>query len=63
MSAKDQYIDLCEARVQALEKELQLLTDWVCRNNEVLRDISPETTMDMFNAYKQSRLIEDETEI
>lgn len=62
MSIKDQYLSLCEARVEALEKELKLLTDWVCRNNEVTKDISPETTMDMFNRYKKN-LNEAQTEI
>ena len=52
MSAKDQYIDLCEARVSALEKELNLMTDWIVREHEVLRGWSKETTLLMFNTYK-----------
>lgn len=52
MSAKDQYIDLCEARVSALEKELNLMTDWIVREHEVLKGWSKETTLLMFNTYK-----------
>lgn len=53
MSAKDQYIDLCEARVSALEKELNLMTDWIVREHEVLKGWSKDTTLLMFNAYKK----------
>lgn len=61
MSAKDQYIDLCEARVSALEKELNLMTDWIVREHEVLKGWSKETTLLMFNAYKK-RINEKEAE-
>ena len=53
MSIKDQYLDLCEARVEALEKELQLRTDWICRDNSLLRGLSPEVTLDQFKCYKE----------
>jgi hypothetical protein len=50
---KDQYIDLCEARVDALEKELELLMDFVARDYE-RRDIERETVVDLFNKYKEN---------
>ena len=53
MDIKDQYLNLCEARVEALEKELQLMTDWICRDNRVLRGLSPEITLDQFKCYKE----------
>ena len=53
MSIKDQYLDLCEARVEALAKELQLMTDWICRDNSLLRGLSPEITLDQFKCYKE----------
>ena len=53
MSVQDQYIELLEARVEALEKELQLMTDWICRDNRILRGLSPEITLDQFKCYKE----------
>lgn len=53
MSIKDQYLDLCEARVSALEKELELLMDFVARDYE-RRDIERETVVDLFNKYKEN---------
>jgi len=59
MSAKDQYIDLCEARIEALETELNHLKNFIIRDYS-LRDISAETVLAMFNAYKKAL---NETEI
>lgn len=52
MSVKDQYLDLCEARVEALERELELLMNFVARDYE-RRDIERETVVDLFNKYKE----------
>ena len=53
MSAKEQYIDLCEARVEALEQEVNHLKNFIIRDYS-LRDISAETVLAMFNAYKKA---------
>ena len=53
MSVQDQYIDLLEARVEALEKELQLMTDWICRDNLLLRELPRQVTLDQFKCYKE----------
>jgi hypothetical protein len=53
MSAKDQYIDLCEARIEALERELNTLKNFIIRDYS-LKDISAEAVMDMYNAYKEN---------
>lgn len=53
MSAKDQYIDLCEARVEALQRELNTLKNFIIRDYS-LKGISAETVMDMYNAYKET---------
>jgi len=54
MSAKDQYIDLCEARIEALERELNTLKNFVIRDYS-LKGISAEAVMDMYNAYKEAQ--------
>lgn len=59
MSAKDQYIDLCEARVEALETELNHLKNFIFRDFS-RRDIDADTVLAMFNAYKK---LLNETEI
>jgi len=53
MSIKDDYIKLCEARIEALEKELKLMTDWICRDNLLLRELPREVTLDQFKCYKE----------
>ena len=53
MSAKDQYIDLCEARIEALERELNTLKNFIIRDYS-LKGISADTVMDMYNAYKET---------
>jgi len=53
MSVKEQYIQLLEARVEALEKELQLMTDWICRDNLLLRELPRQVTLDQFKCYKE----------
>ena len=53
MSAKDQYIDLFEARIEALQRELNTLKNFIIRDYS-LRDISAEAVMDMYNAYKEN---------
>ena len=62
MSVQDQYIKLLEARVEALEKELQLMTDWICRDNLLLRGLSRQVTLDQFKCYKEG-VKEDETQV
>ena len=61
MSVKEQYIHLLEARVEALEKELQLMTDWICRDNLILRELPREVTLDQFKCYKEG-VKEDEAQ-
>ena len=62
MSVQEQYIKLLEARVEALDKELQLMTDWICRDNLLLRGLSRQVTLDQFKCYKEG-VKEDEAEI
>jgi len=54
MSVKEQYIQLLEARVEALEKEINTLKNFVIRDYS-LKGISAETVMDMYNAYKEAQ--------
>lgn len=54
MSVKDNYIDLCEARIEALTRELDLLKQFVCREYR-FKGISDETTMALFGAFKASQ--------
>ena len=54
MNIKDQYIDLLEARVEALKKEFDLLKEFVARDNQLFRNLSEETTMAMFEAFKNN---------
>jgi len=58
MSVKDQYIDLCEARVEALANEVRLLREFIIRDYS-LKGISAESAMNLFKAFKES----NETEI
>jgi len=52
MSAKDQYIDLCEARVEALANEVRLLKEFIIRDY-ALKGISAQGAIDLFNAFKE----------
>ena len=52
MSAKDQYIDLCEARVEALANEVRLLREFIIRDYS-LKGISAQGAMDLFNTFKE----------
>jgi len=52
MSAKDQYIDLCEARVEALANEVRLLKEFIIRDYS-LKGISAQGAIDLFNAFKE----------
>lgn len=66
-SFKDQYLDLCEARVEALEKELNHLKNFIIRDFS-RREIGADSVLAMFNAYKDnlkkiSGLNETQTEI
>ena len=54
MSVKDNYIDLCEARIEALTRELDLLKQFVCREYR-FKEISDETTMVLFEAFKAAQ--------
>lgn len=53
MSMKDQYIDLCEARVEALYNELRLLKEFIIRDYAT-KGISGEMAMDLFKAFKEN---------
>lgn len=61
MSFKDQYLDLCEARVEALETELNHLKNFIIRDFS-RREIDADSVLAMFNAYKKA-LNETQTEI
>lgn len=52
-SFKDQYLDLCEARVEALEKELNHLKNFIIRDFS-RREIDADSVLAMFNAYKKN---------
>jgi|TARA_R110000787_G_scaffold42718_4_gene104975 hypothetical protein len=51
MSIKDQYLDLCEARVEALVKENELLMKFISRDYS-LKGISEETVNALFQSFK-----------
>jgi len=53
MDIKDQYIDLCEARVEALANEVRLLREFIIRDYS-LKGISAESAMNLFKAFKES---------
>ena len=53
MSMKDQYIDLCEARVEALYNEVRLLKEFIIRDYAT-KGISGEMAMDLFKAFKEN---------
>jgi hypothetical protein len=53
MSVKDQYIDLCEARVEALYNEVRLLKEFIIRDYAT-KGISGEMAMDLFKAFKEN---------
>jgi hypothetical protein len=59
MSVKDQYIDLCEARVEALANEVRLLKEFIIRDYS-LKGISAEGAMKLFDAFKSTH---DETQV
>lgn len=54
MDIKEQYIHLLESRVEALEKEINTLKNFVIRDYS-LKGISAEAVMDMYNAYKETQ--------
>jgi hypothetical protein len=58
MDIKDQYLELCEARVEALANEVRLLREFIIRDYS-LKGISAESAMNLFKAFKES----NETEI
>jgi len=53
MDIKDQYLDLCEARVDALANEVRLLKEFIIRDYS-LKGISAQAAMDMFKAFKEN---------
>jgi len=53
MSIKDQYLELCEARVEALANEVRLLREFIIRDYS-LKGISAESAMNLFKAFKES---------
>ncbi len=59
MDIKDQYLDLCEARVEALANEVRLLREFIIRDYS-LKVISAEGAMKLFDAFKSTH---DETQV
>ncbi len=53
MSTKDQYIDLCEARVEALANEVRLLKEFIIRDYAA-KGVSGTMAMDLFKAFKEN---------
>jgi len=53
MSAKDTYIDMCEARIDALADEVRLLREFIIRDYS-MKGISAQGAMDLFKAFKES---------
>ena len=53
MSTKDQYIDLCEARVEALANEVRLLKEFIIRDYAA-KGISGQMAMDIFKEFKKN---------
>jgi len=53
MSIKDQYLDLCEARVDALTKEINHLKEFIIRDYAT-KGISGTMAMDLFKAFKEN---------
>jgi hypothetical protein len=53
MDIKDQYLELCEARVEALANEVRLLKEFIIRDYS-LKGISAESAMNLFKAFKES---------
>ena len=53
MDIKDQYLELCEARVEALANEVRLLREFIIRDYS-LKGISAESAMNLFKAFKES---------
>ena len=53
MSTKDQYIDLCEARVEALANEVRLLKEFIIRDYAA-KGISGTMAMDSFKEFKKN---------
>lgn len=48
---KDQLIEIYEAEIKALREELHLTRNYIYRDYEVHKDISPETTQDLIDNY------------
>lgn len=55
MSVKDTYIDLCEARIEALTRELDLLKQFVQRDYKLFRGIDTKGAMALFEAFKSAQ--------
>lgn len=53
MSTKEQYIDLCEARVDALVNEVRLLKEFIIRDYAT-KGITGQMAMDLFKAFKDN---------
>jgi hypothetical protein len=54
MSINEQYTSLCEARIEALEKEVNLLKEYIVREY-AYKQIDEETAMNLFNAFKDAK--------
>jgi hypothetical protein len=54
MSINEQYTSLCEARIEALEKEVSLLKEYIVREY-AYKQIDEETAMNLFNAFKDAK--------
>ena len=53
MDIKDQYLELCEARVEALANEVRLLKEIIIRDYAA-KGISGTMAMDLFKAFKKN---------
>ena len=52
MSINEQYTSLCEARIEALEKEVNLLKQFIIRDYAT-KQIDADTAMAMFENFKK----------
>lgn len=53
MSINEQYTSLCEARIEALEKEVNLLKQFIIRDYAT-KQIDADTALDLFKRFKDA---------
>ena len=51
MSINEQYTSLCEARIEALEKEVNLLKQFIIRDYAT-KQIDADTALELFKRFK-----------